>query len=378
MSRFFVVVLTVSFSAFISHHSFGYGADGHAMVGAIADDRLAGTPAGEAEKKLLDGIPLAQAAVFPDQIKSWDRSLPSASKGFHIAGHPEIEKQLIAFIKANPYRSQDPADHDKAMPPTHHWFHYTDVPVADGETYEQGTTGRSQWDIVHMTDFCLRVLTGQEPEDNPRAITKPVALILLAHYLGDIHQPLHVGAEYFSKDNQIVNPDKGTPAFGDEGGNTLLVLLTGAPPTSHNSLHSFWDTPAVLGALAKIKKDGALGDTADAAAVAAYLAKTPPPGWEIPSSVPLDKTGEYLADAILPLAKTAHERLDFQGLQQKDQHGEVVESGFAREKKMPDGVSYPDWAAGVTAAELAKGGWQLAEVVGRAFAPPAPAPAPAK
>ena len=54
-----------------------------------------------------------------------------------------------------------------------------------------------QWDIVHMMRYCIAVLKGEEPENNPRGITKPIAIILLAHFVGDIHQPLHVGAEYF-------------------------------------------------------------------------------------------------------------------------------------------------------------------------------------
>ena len=58
----------------------------------------------------------------------------------------------------------------------------------DNERYADGKVGRSQWDIVHMINFCRRVLTGEEPEQNPRAITKPVAVILLAHFLGDLEQ----------------------------------------------------------------------------------------------------------------------------------------------------------------------------------------------
>ena len=66
--------------------------------------------------------------------------------------------------------------------------------------------GRSQWDIVHMITYCVNVLTGATPEDNARKITKPIAMILLAHFVGDIHQPLHVGAEYFNA-GKAINPD---------------------------------------------------------------------------------------------------------------------------------------------------------------------------
>ncbi len=48
-----------------------------------------------------------------------------------------------------------------------------------------------------MINYCIRVLQEPIEKTNTFAITKPVAIILLAHYVGDIRQPLHVGAEYF-------------------------------------------------------------------------------------------------------------------------------------------------------------------------------------
>src|SRR5205823_8331876 len=75
------------------------------------------------------------------------------------------------------------------------------------------------------------------------------AVILLAHYLGDIHQPLHVGAEYFDQHGQIVDPAHDESALIDEGGNTLDLRLTSDPPSgrlSHTKkLHGFWDVDTV-------------------------------------------------------------------------------------------------------------------------------------
>src|SRR4029453_3823341 len=92
--------------------------------------------------------------------------------------------------------------------PSHHWFHYTDVPVMPAQNYSVGTVGRSKWDIVHMIPYCMEVLRGRRPEQNERKITRPVALILLVHYVADIHQPLHVGAQYFDPQGGDANPDK--------------------------------------------------------------------------------------------------------------------------------------------------------------------------
>ena len=88
----------------------------------------------------------------------------------------------------------------------------------ESANYASGKVGRSQWDIVHMISYCVAVLRGEIPEENPRKITKAVAIILLAHYVGDIHQPLHVGAQYFDQSGRPVNPDLGKPALEDQGG----------------------------------------------------------------------------------------------------------------------------------------------------------------
>ena len=49
-----------------------YGPDGHHIVGAIADERLANTPAGKKIAQMLDGMTLREAAQVPDTIKGWD------------------------------------------------------------------------------------------------------------------------------------------------------------------------------------------------------------------------------------------------------------------------------------------------------------------
>ena len=204
-------------------------------------------PAGEKVKELLDGLTLEKAAsVIPDEIKGWDKKgLPDDPNGhFIIPAHPKIDAQLYDFWKAN-----QPTHDMNTAAPSHHWFHYTDVPVDHPEKYGDGQAGRSKWDVVHMIAYCVDVLQGRIPEDNARKITKPVAVILLAHYVGDIHQPLHVGAEYFDTNGHEVDPAKDKSALGDEGGNTLEVHFPNYPPkdgTSHpKKLHPFWDEETV-------------------------------------------------------------------------------------------------------------------------------------
>ena len=61
------------------------------------------------------------------------------------------------------------------------------------------------------SEFC----GGEIPEDNPRKITKTIAPhSVSALRVGDIHQPLHVGAEYFNEEGKVVDPDRGAHRFG--------------------------------------------------------------------------------------------------------------------------------------------------------------------
>src|SRR5204863_6874995 len=117
------------------------------------------------------------------------------------------------------------------------------------QRYRDGRTGRSKCDVVHMIPLCIQVLQGRVPEQNERKITRPVALILLAHYIADIHQPLHVGAEYFDPRGRVVDPDKDKSALEDEGGNTFTLELSDDPPRRRGihkkKLHGFWDYDAV-------------------------------------------------------------------------------------------------------------------------------------
>src|SRR2546430_15344924 len=127
-----------------------YGPLGHEIVGAIADERLANTPTATKIRTLLDGLSLEKAAVIADEIKGWDKKGADNPKAFHYSAHPRIDRQLRDFWRAN----QPTHDANSAMP-SHHWFHYADVPVVRTEKYAEGKAGRSKWDIVHMIPYCL-------------------------------------------------------------------------------------------------------------------------------------------------------------------------------------------------------------------------------
>src|SRR5213592_1321923 len=189
-----------------------YGPLGHEIVGAIADERLAGTPMAAKIAVVLDGFSLEKAAVIADEIKGWDKKGVDDPRSFHYSAHRNIDRQLRDFWRAN-----QPTHDFNSPAPSHHWFHYTDVPVMPVQRYRDGRSGRSKWDIVHMIPFCIDVLQGRIPEQNERKITRAVAVILLAHYVADIHQPLHVGAAYFEAQGHTTDPGKEKAALADQG-----------------------------------------------------------------------------------------------------------------------------------------------------------------
>ena len=350
---------------------FGYDQDGHEIVGAIADKLIANTPAGQKIYALTDGITLRKASFMPDEIKAWDKNGVDDMKAFpHYADHSKIDSQLRDFWRANPPTQ----DRDSAVP-SHHWFHYTDVPVLNLEKYSDGKTGRTQWDVVHMIAYCVDVLRGEVPEDNPRKITKSVAVILLAHYVGDIHQPLHVGAEYFNRVGAAVDPDKGQTGVEDEGGNTLMLRLFHGTPQEMAKrdlkLHGFWDNEAVMENLPPLP-DGLSKDERyqliepGKRKMVDQFAQQQPKSWRAPTNVALKNYGEFWADEILPIAKEAHERLQFINVHETIDQGRTVMGGDAREKNTPDHVGYADWAAKTVADELHKAGWRLADLLTQA------------
>ena len=346
-----------------------YAPLGHEIVGAIADERLANTPTAAKIRALLNGMTLEKASVIPDEIKGWDKKGVDDRKAFHYSAHPQIDQQLRDFWRAN----QPIHDMNSTMP-SHHWFHYTDVPVVRTEKYAEGNAGRSKWDVVHMIPYCIDVLQGRLPQTNERRITKPIAVILLAHYVADIHQPLHVGAEYFDTQGHPADPDKDPSALGDEGGNTFTLQLSDEPPRGRGvhkkTLHMFWDNDAVNAlfpeALNTLRKSELQEQIEPLKKQLAHeMATHEPRNWRMPANLDIKKYAEAWADEILPVACEAHERLQFTNVHSLQEEDRVLAAGEAEEKPMPDHLAYRNWAVNVVREELHKAGWRLADLLER-------------
>lgn len=294
--------------------AFGYGNAGHQVIGDIAAHYLQGTRAGEEVAKLLrDKETLATAATWPDRAKLPEKYLTEEMKEF-VAQNPE-----------------------------HHVYHYCDIPFQES-AYREDSIGAGPNDIVHVMGDCIAVLQSAGPEPkNPRQLTRRVAFFLLAHLVGDIHQPLHVGTSYVDADNHFVNPNSGATGLPDAGGNYFKLTKT-------TSLHGYWDTVTVKNA----KEKAAAGEFAD------YLIAQHPAQAEWKATGPPRTLPAQWATETLQLSEPC-----FKGITLTDR------TTVPAEEKRPEHVEwkvtlppgYETSSADTVELELAKAGWRLAEIL---------------
>ncbi len=292
----------------------GYGNAGHMAVGTIAEHFLKGTRAEREVRALLrpkEG--LDRAATWADRAKLPDKYLTEEMKKF-VANNPE-----------------------------HHIYHYCDIPFQE-KAYREGITGTNPQDIVHTMRNCIEILQNPEDKsDNRLKINKRVALMLISHYMGDLHQPLHVGCSYLDEEDHFVDPETGAKGLADAGGNHFRITTT-------TSLHGYWDTQTV-----KLAHD----DAGAADFVEFLVGKFPPtPEWD--AKGPVTTWPEQWATDTLGLASQC-----FDGITPTDRvlvpKDEKEEEHFEWKVKLP--AHYPNKSRDVVEVELAKAGYRLAALL---------------
>lgn len=219
-----------------SNNSYAWGADGHQSVGAIADALLSGTKAGQQIKTILGDSSLERVAVWGDCVKGInpekDFAYTSAGKYPECAAFetPAGIAAMSDYVRRNTSNCS-PAPNEESC---HKQYHYADVALQH-ENYKTGYIGTSEHDVVHAIAAAVLVLQGQ-PQPKPFQFKdQREALALLTHYVGDIHQPLHVGSVFLDANGKIVNPDEGKyePSSNTVGGNALQGPC--------GNLHTLWD-----------------------------------------------------------------------------------------------------------------------------------------
>lgn len=166
--KYFTIVFLFVFN-FSLGNSF-WGKNGHRVVGEVAYKHLSGRAKRQIDK-ILQGEGLAFVSTYADEIKS-DRD----------------------------YKEYSP-------------WHYVNFPFDK----KYGEEAPSEYgDLIKGIEKCISVLKNAEASRKEKAFY----LKLLIHFVGDLHQPLHVGRSE------------------DKGGNDIQVQWFG----SGSNLHRVWDT----------------------------------------------------------------------------------------------------------------------------------------
>ncbi|WP_213954680.1 S1/P1 nuclease [Variovorax sp. dw_954] len=308
--------------------TFAYGPNGHLEVGAIADAMIAGTPTATQVRKIL-GSTLRTASVWADCAKGVSpTTFKYGGEGRYaecaIYENTASERQMEAFVRRNVGNCTSRFNNTE---PCHKQYHYTDVAV-QRVAYEKGKVGTTDQDVVSAIAATIAVLQGK-PCPPPFDITsKKEALRLLSHYVGDIHQPLHVVAVYVDATGKVVDPDEG-PFDADtetHGGNDLLI--------GSKKLHSEWDT--VASSLASQPPSAALMTLARAVPVTAGDMS----GWSTAWATETLTDGKVAFDGVTYAAADAHHH-----------HGVTLPAGYSKLK------------TDVQRKEIARAGARLAQVL---------------
>ncbi len=304
----------ILFAAVLPFHcASAYGNAGHETVGEVAAHYLEGSRAEKEVGRLLwANETLGRACTWADRAKLPDQYLT---------------EEMKAFIADNP---------------SHHKYHYCDVPFQQ-PAYREGGAGTSAIDIVHLMRDCIDVL--QNPQSaNPHKLTPRVALMLLAHLVGDLHQPFHVGTSYIGKDDTFVDPDAGGVGQEDAGGNYLRI-------NARTNLHGYWDTLAVKKARDKAP---------DVDFTGYLLSQDPPrPEWKTAGAPRL--WPELWANETLHRSASCYEGIrpvDRVTVPPDEKH---VNPHDEWRIKLPPG--YDDRAGDLVEVQLAKAGYRLAELL---------------
>jgi hypothetical protein len=162
-------LVALTFVLLFAQNSWGWGSEGHMIVAQIAQNNL--TPkAKSAVAKILNNQSLASVANWADTIKN--------------------NQEWV---------------HTKS-------WHFADIP--DGEDYSSAEHNENG-DVVGAITEMVSTLKSRTDD-----VSKENALKFLVHFVGDIHQPLHVG-----------RPE-------DRGGNDIRITYEG----KNSNLHALWDS----------------------------------------------------------------------------------------------------------------------------------------
>lgn len=218
-----------------------WGPAGHQAVGAIADKLIEGTPAAKKVRALL-GSNLQTASVWADCARSvqlvagkWVYVMDPSHVYPECAPFEKTEASknlMIDYVKRNATICDAVSAHSKDC--RHKAYHFVDLPIQHPK-YKPSAPGTAANDLVQTLSALLLKLNKGQPQAIFNFKNDAEALRLLTHFVGDVHQPLHVGSIYLDNAGKPVDPatEAEAKAHDNSGGNTLLF--------EGRNLHKSWD-----------------------------------------------------------------------------------------------------------------------------------------
>ncbi len=316
---------------------------GHRIVGAIADIVMQQHygKAYQRVRALLDKHnaqgdvehrSLGQVAVFPDCAKNEEE----------FCGR-KVSAEEIEYVLRNL---------------VHKSFHYTNSPLGQ-KAYLPGGVGSDDTDVVQMISHAANQLRKKSQFKPDVKLTDTEALWLLAHLVGDIHQPLHVGQAYYDKTcKTLVDPndpaDKDKGAVSTFGGNSIKFAPVPPAVPVVPGLHIYWDATTVARAM---HADGYLNAEQ---AFAKTLAAKAPADWQTDGDADT-WAGKWFVE-MSQLAQQAYTRPGI-----KIDGALHPERGCQWTVALDD--TYEKWAQDVAREQLRKAGFRLAALLKVIFDP---------
>jgi nuclease S1 len=214
----FAAVLGIPF--LLVQHLSAWGPLGHSSIAAIAEKHLSSDARAHVANILAQG----HDADLP-AVANWADDIRAAASG---RGPLSDDAEARAF---------------NAKFPTNALWHFVDLPLGTTD-YREASSFASVNDVVHAIKRCVAVL--ERADSRPDDFTKPQALRLLVHFVGDIHQPLHCGTGFYDLSDLshpvlITNPHLCSGKPNDRGGNDLFFGTD-----SSQELHALWDQDMVF------------------------------------------------------------------------------------------------------------------------------------
>jgi hypothetical protein len=208
------ILTTLLLAAACAAPAYPWGKEGHAALASVAGQNMSADARAHVVK-ILGNDDLGSIASWMDELRS---------ATFHtgpLAFDAEAQKFIADF-------------------PNNGNWHYVDLPLGS-KAYELDGPFSNPSDVVHMAEEAISVLEG----GGDKRISKKVALYMLVHFVGDEHQPLHIGNGFYDigadgAAKLVTDPAAAKGLPNDKGGNAIFF-----GPGRYDELHAYWDTALV-------------------------------------------------------------------------------------------------------------------------------------